>query len=112
MEVRFTNRSMQRACSSEKEMRRRWGAALAGKLKVRLAELAAAETLDDIARVPPARCHELKGNRAGQLSIDLVHPQRLIIEPDHDPAPRKDDGGLDWTKVTRIVVVEICDTHG
>jgi proteic killer suppression protein len=112
MEVRFEKRSMQKACSSEKETRRRWGAALAQKLRQRLAELQAADTLDDIARLPPARCHELKGDRAGQLSVDLVHPQRLIFEPDDDPIPRKDDGGLDWTKVTKVVVLEVCDTHG
>ena len=112
MEVRFATRSMQKACSSDKEMRRKWGAALARKLQQRLAELRAADSLDDISRLPPARCHELKGDRAGQLSVDLVQPQRLIFEPDDDPIPCKDDGGLDWTKVTKVVVLEVCDTHG
>jgi len=112
MEVRFATRSMQKVCSSAKEMRRNWGAALAQKLQQRFAELVAADSLDDISRLPPARCHELKGDRAGQLSVDLVHPQRLIFEPEDDPIPRKDDGGLDWTKVTKVVVLEVCDTHG
>ncbi len=112
MEVRFVTRSTQKACSSEKEMCRRWGAALAQRLQQRLAELVAADSLDDISRLPPARCHELKGDRAGQLSVDLVHPRRLIFEPDDDPIPRKDDGGLDWTQVTKVVVLEVCDTHG
>ncbi len=112
MEVRFATRSMQKACSSEKEMRRKWGLALARKLQQRLAELAAADSLDDISHLPPARCHELQADRAGQLSIDLVHPHRLILEPDEDPIPRKDDGGLDWKQVTKIVVLEVCDTHG
>ena len=56
------------------------------------------------------RCHELTGDRRGQLSLDLVHPQRLIIEP-AEPVPRTQDGGLDWAAVTRVVVVEIADTH-
>jgi plasmid maintenance system killer protein len=112
MEVRFATRSMQKACSSEKEIRRKLGAALAQRLQQRLTELAAADTLDDISRLPPARCHELKGNRTGQLSVDLGHPHRLVFEPDHHPIPRKDDGGLDWTNVTKVVVVEICDIHG
>lgn len=112
MVVSFASRKMQKTCSSEKEMKQEWGAALAKKLQQRLMELKAAETLQDISRLPPARCHELVGNRRGQLSIDVTHPHRLIIAPDHDPPPRKPDGGLDWTQVTRVLVREIVDTHG
>jgi proteic killer suppression protein len=112
MEVSFASRKMQKTCSSEKEMKREWGAVLAKKLQQRLMELKAAETLEDISRLPPARCHELTGNRKGQLSVDVTQPYRLIFAPDHDPAPRKPDGGLDWTKVTKVVVLEVVDTHG
>ncbi len=59
----------------------------------------------------PGRCHELKGNRAGQLSIDLVHPYRLILVPSADPAPQGEDGGLDWDQVTAVTLVDIEDTH-
>ena len=111
MEVSFANRGLQRACSSAKESQKRWGERLARKLQQRLMELKAADTLSDICHVPPARCHELGGSRAGQLSVDLDHPYQLIFVPDYDPAPRKPDGGLDRTRVTRIVVLEVCDTH-
>jgi proteic killer suppression protein len=103
---------MQKACSSGNVMQRKWGAALAQRLQQRLTELVAADSLDDISRLPPARCHELKGDRAGQLSVNLAHPYCLIFEPDDHPIPRKDDGGLDWTQVTKVVVLEVCDTHG
>ena len=102
---------MQKTCSSEKEMKREWGAPLAKKLQQRLMELKAADTLDDISRLPPARCHELKGDRKGELSVDVTHPYRLIFKPDHDPAPCKPDGGLEWTKVTKVLVLEVVDTH-
>jgi proteic killer suppression protein len=59
----------------------------------------------------PGRCHEVVGNRAGQLSLDLDHPYRLIFEPANDPIPRKDDGGLDWTKVTAVIIIGVEDTH-
>lgn len=111
MEVSFTSRSMQKACSSEKEMRKTWGAPMAKKLQQRLAELRAASTLEDVSRLPPARCHELTANRKGQVSVDLVHPHRLILVPDHKPVPARPEGGLDWTQVTRIVVLEVCDPH-
>jgi plasmid maintenance system killer protein len=112
MELSFTTRKMQKTCSSDKAMRRRWGPALAQKLEQRLAELKAADSLADLSRLPPARCHELTGDRAGQLSVDLAHPYRLLFQPANHPVPRKDDGGLNWKGVTKVVVLEVCDTHG
>lgn len=92
-------------------MRARFGKPLAERLQQRLAELKAAETLEDIRRLPSARCHELSQNRQGQLAVDVVHPKRLIFKPDHNPVPWKPDGGLDWSRVTRIRVIEIIDYH-
>lgn len=111
MEVSFTSRGMQRACSSEKEARKKWGDRMARRLRQRLMELKAADTLADISRLPPARSHELAGVRNGQFSVDLVHPYRLIFVPDHDPVPQKPDSGLDWEEVTKVVVLEVCDPH-
>ena len=92
-------------------MRAAFGKPLAERLQQRLAEIQAADTLDDISRLPPARCHELSQDRKGQLAVDLVHPKRLIFEPDHNPLPRKPDGGLDWSHVTSICVIDIIDYH-
>lgn len=74
-------------------------------------ELCAADSLADIQRIPPPRCHELTGDRDGQLSVDLKHPFRLIFVPANEPIPVKDDGGLDWNEVTEIEITEITDTH-
>lgn len=81
------------------------------KLKQRLLELSAAAHLGQISRVPPPRCHELSGDRSGQLSVDLDHPYRLIFIPANDPIPKKDDGGLDWSAVTAVEILEMVDTH-
>ena len=81
------------------------------KLQQRLMELKAATCLADILKVPPSRCHQLSGDRDGQLSVDLEHPHRLIFIPANDPIPVTKDGGLDWAKVTEIEIIEITDTH-
>ena len=30
----------------------------------------------------------------------------------NDPIPLKDDGGLDWTQVTKVRILGVEDTHG
>ena len=92
-------------------MDRKLGQRRAQLVRRRLAEFEAAETLADVGSLPGARCHELKGERKGQLSVDLDHPYRLIFEPGHNPAPAKPDGGLDWSQVTAVTIIEMADTH-
>lgn len=84
---------------------------MAKKLRQRLFELKAAESLKDISRLPPARCHQLSGNRHNQFSVDLEHPYRLLFIPANEPLPTLEDGGLDLKKITEIVIIEITDTH-
>ena len=62
----------------------------------------AADTLEDLGKLPGARCHELKADRKGQLAVDLVHPKRPVFVPGHNPLPSRSDGGLDWAQVTRL----------
>lgn len=112
MEIYYTSKKIQAMCTSERQMVKELGRPMAVKLMQRLSELEAAETLDDIRHLPGARCHELKGDRAGQLAVDLVHPRRLVFCPQHDPIPAKPDGGLDWSQVRTIIVLEIVDYHG
>ncbi len=59
----------------------------------------------------PGRCHELLHDRVGQLSLDLDHPYRLIFEPADEPIPKKPDGGIEWTKVTAVMIIGVEDTH-
>jgi len=69
-------------------------------------------SLGDISKLPPARCHELSNNRAGQLSVVLNGNMRLIFMPKHDPVPTLPSGGLDWSRVTEILILEVIDYHG
>jgi plasmid maintenance system killer protein len=92
-------------------MQKAFGAIRAEKLQQRLMELQAADHLGQISRVPPPRCHEMTGDRQGQLSVDLDQPYRLFFIPANNPVPVKDDHGLDWSAVTEIEIIEIADPH-
>ncbi|KGM57399.1 killer suppression protein [Lysobacter arseniciresistens ZS79] len=113
MDIRFADRRLEKECNDARLLQRRHGERRAKLLMTRLTVLASAATLADIGPPyrGPMRCHELTGDRAGQLSIDLDQPYRLILRPDHDPPPTRDEGGLDWRQVTRILIVAIADTH-
>jgi len=60
---------------------------------------------------PGPRCEELKGNRAGAFSVRVHNGYRIVFVPDHDPVPRKDDGGVNWSAVTAIRIESIEDYH-
>lgn len=109
MEVFFEDGQLRRVFESDWELRRRYGVVRAKKLSARLSALRAAETLEDL-RHAPGRCHELTGDLAGSLTLDLDGPYRLRFRPVDSPDP-KPDGGLDWTKVTAIVVINVVDPH-
>lgn len=111
MEVSFANQKLQKLCNNAGKLRGEYGPECALKIQRRLDELKAAECLEDLRNLPAAKCHELKEDRAGQLSVYVEHPKRLIFVPDHQPVPVGKGGGLDWQQVTRVIVIEIVDYH-
>ena len=111
MEVLFHDRKLEKVCRDEYRLNRKYGTACARFLVLRLNELRRAKNLEAMRGVSQARCHELKGNRAGTLAVDLRHPYRLIFEPMGDPIPRKADGGLNWTEVTIVRVLAVENYH-
>ncbi len=113
MDISFKNKKLAKSFNEGAQLEKLHGAKRARKIRVRMAELRAAASLNDF--WPPysgaARCHELKGNLKGTLSVDLDQPYRLIFVPNHDPIPEHDSGGLDWAQVTAIKILKIEDTH-
>jgi len=112
MELHFKSRTLEKACSVERESVRTLGAERSRVVRRRLAELAAAETLAVISTLPPARLHPLSGDRVGQFAIDVKHPFRLVFEAYHDDVPRLAHGGVDKTKITAIRILDVEDYHG
>ncbi len=96
MKILFQDRTLEKAYNNQSLLSRKYGPIRAKLLKRRFDDLEDVENLEEIRSLPQTRCHELKGNRAGMLAVDLDHPYRLIFEPANDPVPRKSDGGLDW----------------
>jgi plasmid maintenance system killer protein len=110
MKIHFSTEKQSKLLNSSKELTKKFGAENAGKARRRMDDLKAAPRLE-VMRTLPGRTHELHGDRAGTLAIDLHKGWRLIFEPAEDPPPVKADGGLDWTRVTEIRILEMEDYH-
>ncbi|MBC8121563.1 MAG: killer suppression protein [Gemmatimonadaceae bacterium] len=110
MDITFSGGKFEKECNSVRLLERRYGVPRARRISLRLQQLAAAETLEDLRNLP-GRCHELRGDRAGQFSLDLDGPYRLLFVPTNEPLPKKKDGGIAWKGVTAVCILSIEDTH-
>lgn len=108
MEISFADQKLQKQCESRQALQKAHGQACAKKVMARLADLLAVASLEEMRQLA-GRCHELKGDRAGSLAIDVGDGKRLVIEP---TAPMETKGGgLDWARVDAVRVLEIKNYH-
>jgi len=111
MEVSFINNKLSKLLNSQKETLRTYGADNGRRILLRLQQVVVSANLAEFSKLPQTRVHELKANRDEQISVDVKHPYRLLMVPDHEEIPRKTDGGLDWRRITKVTITEITDTH-
>ena len=114
MEISTQDRNLRKAIENEGFAKRRYGEAMAGKLRLRIAAMRAAETLADF--WPPnsgsERCHELKGDLKGLFSINLNQPFRLIFAPvEVNPPKDRLDEQERWKNIVEVELKEISNTH-
>lgn len=108
MDIDFRDKKIRQLCEQQTTASRKLGTACARKLRSRLADLQAAERVTDLLAGRP---HPLQGVRDGQFALDLEGGRRLVFEPDHQPVPSRDDGSIDWFRITRIRITYIGDYH-
>jgi plasmid maintenance system killer protein len=111
MELSFVTKKLAKLLNNQKDTLRAYGSDNGRRILLRLQQISDASNLAELAKLPQTRVHELKADRDEQISVDVKHPYRLLLVPGHDETPRKDDGGLDWSRITKVTIVEIADTH-
>ncbi len=111
MNIVFARRKLEMTFNSQTALKRAFGDRMARTIAMRMAVLRHARTLGMVPVTKPDRRHQLEGSRSGQYAVNLVHPHRLVFEPNHDPVPRKEAGGIDTDQVTAITVIEVIDYH-
>ena len=108
MHIYFATSKLQALCESNHKMVTQLGGVCAQKLRARLADLIAAET---VAQLSIGRPHRLTGDRLGQIAVNLHDGKRLVFEAADEPVPKTQDGAVDWNVVSSIRIVFLGDYH-
>lgn len=111
MQITFSTSKLEKTFNTENALVKRYGSRMKIVIVNRMAVLDTASNLALVPTTPPERMHQLVGQLKGKFAVDLVHPFRLIFEPNHELLPRKDDGGIDTQKVVAITILEVKDYH-
>ncbi len=108
MEIKFSNQKLQKICENQRSANRELGQSSAKKLRTRISDIIAAQNVFDL---PAGNPHQLKGNRIGQYSLSLSDGKRLVFIPANNPTPLDDDDSIDWSRVTKVCIIEIGNYH-
>ncbi len=116
MNISYKNKKIEKEFNEEKRLIKNYGPKQTKRIQARQKAIRAAASLYDFwpPKSGPEKCHELaegKRKKEFQLSMDLAQPYRLIFIPNHAPVPIKEDGGLDWERVTAVKILGVEDTH-
>lgn len=113
VEIAYANKRVAKQFANRMELERRYGKSCAVTIMRRITDLQAAPNLAALSfsEDPSARCHELKHDLKGYLAMDVSKSRRLLFAPGNEPIPTKPDGGLDWVRVTSIVIPRVEDYH-
>ena len=110
MNITFSEKTLRKVVNDDRKLIKRLGKKRAKLIKLRLDDMAAADTLEDLRNVA-GNYHELKGNRKGEWACSLDHPYRLIFVPHEDPIPTDENDKYIWIEIRGIDITEIVDYH-
>lgn len=79
MRVSFRTKKLERQYLSSKEAVKAYGDQVASKFIERVNIIKAAESIDDLVRLPGLNCHQLQGDLSGKWAIKLTGRYRLIF---------------------------------
>ena len=100
MNITYKTRKIEKICEDKKVSVKSYGIDMANKIKLRINEIRASDSVEEMIQYQIGRCHALVGYRYGEYALDLIHPFRLIFVKDHG------------TKQIRVVkIIEITDYH-
>jgi len=108
LELAFATRELREQCEQETVAHRELGREVATMLKRRLADLLAAETIEDLVVGNPRQVIE---NEHSSIQITLSDGYCLVLGANHAKTMIDNIGQPDWSNVRRVKVLRIGICH-
>ena len=108
LELAFAHKSLRELCESQLRAERKFGIAIARKLRARLADLRDAETINDVIAGRP----ELLASAPEKMAVNLGEKVCIVFCANHVSNPRTEAGGVNWSRVNRIKILDIGVLNG
>jgi hypothetical protein len=102
LDLAFDTQLLRNLCESDQKAKQKLGRAVAEQLKRRVADLRAANTIDDLVASSP---YALDGSAS--LAVELSDGWRVVFAANHTKVPVVGSGAIDWSAVNRIRIVAI-----
>lgn len=103
MELAFRTRTLRSICEDEAKAAQHFHPEVVASLKRRLADLRAADSVDDLIAGRP----RLTSDHSPVIRLALVDEYELVCQMNHPNPPLDADGKLDWSRVRRLKVTLI-----
>lgn len=98
MDVEYKNNRIEKICTVASVAEKKYGQKMADKIHLRIDQIRAADSVEQMIQFGVGRCHQLHYDRSAQYAVDLVHPMRLVFEKK-------------GTEVHIVNIIEIVDYH-
>jgi hypothetical protein len=105
LDLAFETKNLREICEIEQTAIDQYGKNVAMILRHRLADLYAATSIYDILVGNPRLINNIDNHKI--MVIDLADNYQIRICANHKNNPVLDNGNIDWTKVTRIRILQI-----
>lgn len=98
IDISYRTSQLRKVCEDAEVATKKYGAEMAEKIHMRIDQIHAANSVEELVRFRIGRCHPLQGDRKGQYAMDLTHPYRLILEKRN-------------REIVAVEILEIVDYH-
>jgi hypothetical protein len=105
IQLAFESKTLRSICENEDYAQREFGVRVAEKLKHRLADLTSCTSIRDL--VVGRRPRTADSEHGRQMIVDLAEGYEMLLEVNHPKPPVNETGGIDWSRVTRIKILDI-----
>jgi hypothetical protein len=101
LEISFEKKSLRELCENQDKASQSLGEKAADQLRRRLADLRAATSIADLVAIQP------RFPDGETATLELCDGCEIVFRSNHLDAPKRKSGKLDWSRVTRIKIMNV-----